>query len=71
MSKKLSPSATDILNQVKAALQPAEELGGVDGTSDYIALMEAVAFYAVGCLNTAVRQEGGWHQEARIAMVDG
>jgi hypothetical protein len=64
----LSPSAAEILDNVITALQPAEELGGVDGTDEYIALMEAVAIYALNCRNTADSERGGWRPEARITM---
>jgi hypothetical protein len=58
MTKKLSPSAAEILDNVITALQPAEELGGVADTDDYIALMEAVATFALNCRNTANNERG-------------
>ena len=58
MSKKLSPSAAEILDSVITALQPAEELGGVADTDDYVALMEAVATFALNCRNTANYERG-------------
>ncbi len=58
MSKKLSNSADEIFFQVQNALQAAEELGGTDGTDDYLALMQKVAKYAVLCHNAANSERG-------------
>jgi hypothetical protein len=58
MSNKLSLVAAEILNRVKDALQAAEELGGTDGTDDYLALMEEVATLAVEQHNAANSERG-------------
>jgi hypothetical protein len=58
MSNKLSPAALEIYFRVQNALQAAEELGGTDGTDDYLALMEKVATLAVMLRNTANEERG-------------
>ena len=44
---KLSLSAESIYHRVLNALQDAEELGGTDGTNDYLDLMKKIAEEAV------------------------
>lgn len=38
----LSPGAQWVLDEVIGAMQNAEEMGGTDGTDDYVALMERI-----------------------------
>lgn len=72
MSNKLSPGAEEILNQVLAAMQDAEELGGTDGTDDYLALMERIAEEAVK-RHSAANSERGCGEvgpEIRLTKID-
>jgi hypothetical protein len=42
-TNQLSPGAQEVLKNVLAAMQSAEELGGVDSTEDYVRLMDTIA----------------------------
>ena len=50
---QLSGGARQILDNVKDAMQAAEELGGVDDTADYIHLMDYIIGECIGRIAAA------------------